>query len=110
MTRFAALSAALLMTAGAATAQVTTQEAVGGASGIAEYPTTVLGANGVTYACQAPTVIDGVTARRCITPNAGGAGFASMSPAAIAGAAAVIVAIGVIANNDDDAASTTTTN
>ena len=100
MTRFAALSAALLMTAGAATAQVTTQEAVGGASGIAEYPTTVLGENGVTYACQAPTVIDGVTARRCITPDVGGAGFASMSPAAVAGAAAVVVAIAVIANSD----------
>lgn len=108
MTRFAAFSAALLMTAGAATAQVTTQEAVGGPSGIAEYPTTVLGANGVTYACKAPEVIDGVTARRCITPD--GAGFASMSPAAIGGAAAVIVAVGLIANDDDDASSTTTTN
>jgi hypothetical protein len=112
MTRFTAFAAALLMTAGAASAQnvATTQAAVGGASGVAGYPTTVVGANGVTYACQAPETVDGVIARRCITPDAGGAGFASMSPAAIGGAAAVLIAIGVIANNNDDTNGTNGTN
>ena len=111
MTRFTAFAAALLMTASAASAQVTTQAAVGGSSGVAEYPATVVGANGVTYACQAPTEIDGILARRCIDPSAaGGVGFESMSPAAIAGVAAVIVAVAVIASNDDDANGTNGTN
>jgi len=39
MTRFTAFAAALLMTAGAASAQVTTQAAVGGDSGVAALPT-----------------------------------------------------------------------
>ncbi len=109
MTRFTAFAAALLMTAGAASAQVTTQDAVLGDSGVAGYPTTVVGENGVTYACAAPETIDGILARRCITPSAGAAGFDAMSPAAIGGAAAVVVAVGLIANNDDNVNTTTTT-
>ncbi|AXI51319.1 MAG: hypothetical protein GY701_10670 [Sulfitobacter sp.] len=111
MTRFTAFAAALLMTAGAASAQVTTQAAVGGESGVPGYPTTVVGADGVTYACQAPTEIDGIIARRCIDPNAaGGVGFEGLSPAAAGGIAAVIVAVAVIASNDDDANGTNGSN
>ena len=102
MTRFTAFAAALLMTAGAASAQVTTQAAVGGDSGVPGYPTTVVGADGVTYAYQAPTEIDGIIARRCIDPNAAdGVGFDGMSPAAAGGVAAVIVAVAVIAHNSN---------
>lgn len=102
MTRFTAFAAALLMTVGAASAQVTTQAAVGGDSGVPGYPTTVVGADGVTYACQAPTEIDGIIARRCIYPSAaGGVGFEGLSPAAAGGVAAVIVAVAVIAHNSN---------
>ena len=74
-------------------------------------PTTVVGADGVTYACQAPTEIDGIIARRCIDPNAaGGVGFEGLSPAAAGGIAAVIVAVAVIASNDDDANGTNGSN
>ena len=84
MKRFTAFAAALLMTAGAVSAQVTTQvDASIGASGVSGYPDTVVGANGITYACAPATTI-GV-------------------------AAAVVVAVGLIANNDDDATTTTTT-
>lgn len=112
MTRITGFAAALLMTAGVASAQnvTTTEASVGGSSGVAGYPTTVVGENGVTYACQAPTTVDGIIARRCIRPDAAAAGFESMSPAAIGGAAAVLVAIAVIANNDDDANGTNATN
>ena len=105
MKRFTAFAAALLMTAGAVSAQVTTQvDASIGTSGVAGYPDTVIGANGVTYACAPATTIDGLLARRCIRPGA--AGFDAMSPAAIGAAAAVV---GLIANNDDDTTTTTTT-
>ena len=101
MKRFTAFAAALLMTAGAVSAQVTTQvDASIGASGVSGYPD-------ITYACAPATTIDGVLARRCIQPGA--AGFNAMSPAAIGVAAAVVVAVGLIANNDDDATTTTTT-
>ena len=70
-----------------------------------------LGENGVTYACQAPTEIDGIIARRCIDPSAaGGVGFEGLSPAAAGGIAAVIVAVAVIASNDDDANGTNGSN
>tara|TARA_R110000765_G_scaffold71578_3_gene138972 strand:- start:1696 stop:2028 length:333 start_codon:yes stop_codon:yes gene_type:complete len=108
MKRFTAFAAALLMTAGAVSAQVTTQvDASIGTSGVAGYPDAVVGANGVTYACAPATTIDGLLARRCIRPGA--AGFDAMSPAAIGAAAAVVVAVGLIANNDDDTTTTTTT-
>ena len=47
MTRFTAITAALLLTAGMASAQDTTAVAVGGEIGIPGYPTSVIGANGV---------------------------------------------------------------
>ena len=111
MTRFVTLTAALLLAGGAASAQVTTQEFVGGPTGIPEYPTRVVGENGVVYACQAPVVIDGITARRCITPDIGGTinpsaggsagtGFASMSPGAVGGLAAAIVLIAVVGESN----------
>lgn len=109
MTRFTALAAALLMTAGAATAQVTTQAAVGGDSGNPAYPQTVTGANGVKYACQAPATIDGVLARRCVIQG-GAAGFDAVGAGAVGAVAAGVVLVGLLlTNSDDDAVTTTTT-
>lgn len=109
MTRFTAFAAALLMTAGAASAQVTTQAQVGGPSGVAGYPTTVLGANGVTYACADPETVDGVIARRCVVQGSA-VGFEPVGAGAIGAVVAGVVAIALIVSNDDDTNGTNGTN
>jgi hypothetical protein len=106
MTRFTAIAAALLLTAGAASAQVTTATNVGGETGVAGYPVQVVGANGIVYACQPADA--GVY--KCVTGNATAAnsttGFGKIG---VNGVAAV-VAIGVVANSSEDTVGTNGTN
>tara|TARA_R110002049_G_scaffold23545_10_gene83687 strand:- start:73645 stop:73989 length:345 start_codon:yes stop_codon:yes gene_type:complete len=103
-------AAAAVMLAGAATAQTTTQAGVLGNSGDAVYSLQVQGANGVVYNCKPELVqINGLTARRCIDPNAGGltnAGAGLGNGAVIGAAALVIVAI---AAGSDGTSTTTST-
>ncbi|WP_176249170.1 MULTISPECIES: hypothetical protein [unclassified Sulfitobacter] len=101
MTRFTAITAALLLTAGMASAQDTTAVAVGGETGIPGYPTSVIGANGVAYACG--PLIGGVY--NCVTAagaGAGaGAGFGGIGAGGIAGMVAAVVAVAAIANSSN---------
>ncbi|WP_372990403.1 hypothetical protein [Sulfitobacter sp.] len=99
MTRFTALAAALLMTAGAASAQVTTATQVGGETGIAGYPVQVVGANGITYACSPLT---GGTYNCINAANAAAAGFAGVGAGTAAGAGLAIVAVAALASGNDD--------
>lgn len=97
MKRFTALTAALLLTAGVASAQDTTAANVGGASGVPGYPTTVIGANGITYACGPLTggVYNCVTAGNAAAATGGA--FGGIGAGGVAGlVAAVVVAAAVI--------------
>jgi hypothetical protein len=109
MKNIIAITAALTLSAGAAFAQTTTQQAVLGQSENAAYPVQVQGTNGVIYNCSAQIVsIDGVRARRCIQAGSGGlfdAGTGLATGAAVGAGALVLLALA----NDDDNNSTTTT-
>ncbi len=95
MTRFTALTAALLLSAGVASAQDTTAANVGGASGFPGYPLTVVGVNGITYACGPLT--GGIY--NCVIPASAsvvnsGAGFGGIGAGgAIPLVAAVVLAV-----------------
>jgi hypothetical protein len=106
MTRFTALTAALLLSAGVASAQDTTAANVGGASGVPGYPTTVIGANGITYACGPLTggVYNCVTAGN-VAAATGGA-FGGIGAGGVAGLVAAVVAVAAIAINDSAATTT----
>jgi hypothetical protein len=96
MSRFTALTAALLLSAGVASAQDTTAANVGGPSGVPGYPTTVVGANGITYACGPLTA--GVY--NCVIPGStAGAGFGGIGGGAGAGLVAAIVLAAVISDS-----------
>ena len=108
---FTACAAAIVLSAGMASAQpvATTATAVGGDTGNPNYPVRVEGANGITYACKpgAP----GATALPCRRLGADkglfnqGAGLGSTG-AAVALGALVLVAVA----SGGDGSSTTTTN
>ena len=110
MTRFTAIAAALLLTAGAASAQVTSATSVGGETGVAGYPVQVVGANGIVYACQPADA--GVY--KCVTGNATAAnsttGFGEIGVSGVGGLVAAVVVIGVVANNSEDTVGTNGTN
>ncbi len=101
------------MTTTAATAQVTTQQAVLGESSNATYSVRVEGQNGITYNCkpELTTTADGKPARVCIREKSddgvmfgSGTGIGNAAPAA----AAVLVAVAIIAGGDNDSAGATT--
>lgn len=91
----------------AATAQVTKQQAVLGASSDPVYSVRVEGANGVIYKCkpELTTTADGTPARVCVREKGdggtvfdSGTGIGNAAPAA----AAVLVAVAIIASDDDN--------
>lgn len=94
MKRFTAASAALLMMAGAASAQDAIASQVSATSTVPGYPNTVVGTNGVTYACG--PLVGGVY--NCVSASgaaSAGAGFAGVG--AGSGATIVAVVVGVAA-------------
>lgn len=100
MTRFTAITAALLLSASMASAQDTTAVAVGGATGVPGYPLSVIGANGVAYACG--PLEAGVY--KCVTAASAAsatAGFGTIGAGGAAGIAAAIVVVAAIANNSN---------
>lgn len=111
MKMFATVTAAAIALAGASFAQTTTQAAVLGASGDAEYELQVQGANGVIYNCKPqPVTVDGETARVCVRADGAGlfaAGAGIGNGAAAAGALVVLVALA--ANSSSSTTTTSTT-
>ena len=111
MKNILSIATALVMTTGAAFAQTTSQAAVLGASGNAEYPLQVQGANGVIYSCMNEVeAVNGVQARRCLAPaSAGLFGAGDGLSAGVVAAAGAVALVALIANDDDDDNNTTTT-
>lgn len=112
MKKIFALTAAVAMSfAAGASAQTTTQAAVLGDTGNAEYPVRVQGGNGQIYACKAEIeTVDGVRARRCVQGDDGAPLFAAGAGLAGGGAvAAGALLLVVLAANDGDTGTTTTT-
>ncbi|MFD2739290.1 hypothetical protein ACFSUD_06915 [Sulfitobacter aestuarii] len=105
--------AAVALSAGVASAQTTTQEAVLGTSDDPVYSVQVQGANGVIYNCKPEiVVVDGVRARPCLAAG-GNAGLfaagAGVTGAGAAAAAGVLALVALAASDDDDSTSTSTT-
>ncbi len=109
MNRFLSLVAVGLLTAGAATAQVTTQAAVLGNSGDATYSLQIRGANNIVYNCKPDIVsVDGVRARQCVAAGEGGLfGAGNGIATGVAAGVAALVLVAVVSN---DSSTTTTTN
>tara|TARA_R110002124_G_scaffold99728_2_gene245934 strand:+ start:1831 stop:2181 length:351 start_codon:yes stop_codon:yes gene_type:complete len=111
MKKIFALTAAIAMSVAAGVSAETTQTAVLGDTGNAQYPLRVQGADGRIYICEAGTFVDtdGVTKRRCQGDDASplfaaGAGLAGGG--AVAAGALLLV---VLAANDGSTGTTTTT-
>ena len=108
---FTAFAAAIVLSAGMASAQsaATTATSVGGETGSTDYPVRVEGANGITYACKAGA--PGATALACRRAGAdsgifnSGAGLGGTGAAVGLGA---LVLVAVIAGSDGSSSATTT--
>ena len=105
---FTACAAAIVLSAGMASAQpiATTATAVGGETGNPGYPVRVEGANGITYACKpgAP----GATALPCRRLGADSGLFNQGAGLGATGAAVALGALVLIAVVSDGSSSTTT--
>lgn len=101
MTRFTAVTAALLLSASMACAQDTTAVAVGGATGVPGYPISVIGANGVAYACRPPVAGVYKCVREESAPTVIGTGFGGIGAGGVAGMVLAFVAVAAIANSSN---------